>query len=109
MLLSWVLLFFAIILEVAGTTSMKLSVGFTKLVPSLLIFVFYGFSFTLLTFTLRKMEISVAYSVWAGLGTALIAVIGILYFNESLNWIKVFGILLVIAGIVLINNSGVTH
>ena len=63
----WFYLLLAILLEVAGTTSMKLSHGFTRLVPSILIFVFYALSFTALTFALRRLDMSVTYAVWSGL------------------------------------------
>ena len=96
----WLILASAIVLEVAGTASMKLSEGFTKLVPSVLIFVFYAASFVALTFALKKIEVSIAYAVWSGAGTALIALIGILYFNESLTVLKVMSILLIIAGVI---------
>jgi small multidrug resistance pump len=79
----WFFLAGAIALEVAGTTSMKLSEGFTKLLPSVLLFVFYAASFVALTLALMKIEVGVAYAVWSGAGTALIAAIGILYFNET--------------------------
>ncbi|MEL0110650.1 MAG: multidrug efflux SMR transporter [Rickettsiales bacterium] len=90
----------AIGLEVAGTISMKLSDGFSKLVPSILIFVFYAASFAALTFTLKKIEISVAYAVWSGVGTALIATIGILYFKEAATTLKFVSLFLIVAGVV---------
>ena len=102
----WFILAGAIVLEVAGTTSMKLSQGFTRLVPSVLLFVFYAASFVALTFSLKKIEVSVAYAVWSGVGTALIAAIGIVIFRESANPLKFFSILLIIAGVVGLNLSG---
>lgn len=63
----WFILAGAIVLEVAGTTSMKLSQGFTRLGPSVLIFVFYGLSFVALTLALKKVDVGVAYAIWAGL------------------------------------------
>ena len=102
----WFFLAGAILLEVAGTTSMKLSAGFTKLVPSVLLFVFYAASFVALALALKKIEVSVAYAIWAGVGTALIAVIGILYFREAVTALKLISILLVIAGVVGLNLSG---
>lgn len=106
----WLFLTFAIILEVAGTTSMKLSQGFTKIIPSVLIFVFYGASFTFLTFALKKIEVSTAYAVWSGVGTALIAIIGIFYFRESATALKIVSILLIITGVIGLNlSSGVKH
>jgi small multidrug resistance pump len=73
--MAYVYLLFAILLEVCGTTSMKLSQGFTRLLPSVLIFVFYGLSFILLTMVLKRIEVSIAYAIWPGLGTAIIATI----------------------------------
>lgn len=84
---------------------MKLSQGFTKIVPSILIFVFYGLCFTFLTFALKRLEVSVAYSVWAGLGTVLIALIGVIWFQESATLIKLVSIALIIIGIIGINAS----
>jgi small multidrug resistance pump len=101
----WILLVSAIALEVAGTTSMKLSQGFTKLVPSVLLFVFYVASFVALTMALKKIEVSVAYAVWAGVGTALVAAIGIVYFREEITALKLVSLLLIIAGVVGLNLS----
>ena len=99
----WLILAGAIALEVAGTTSMKLSEGFTRLAPSVLIFVFYGLSFVALTLSLKRIELSVAYAVWSGLGTALIALVGIVFFRESLTALKVASLLLIVAGVVGLN------
>jgi len=105
----WVVLAAAIVLEVAGTTSMKLSEGFTRLVPSVLLFVFYGASFVALTFALRKIDVSVAYAVWSGLGTALIATIGILHFREPATFLKLVSIGVIIVGVIGLNLSGARH
>jgi small multidrug resistance pump len=108
-MISWIYLIIAILFEVAGTTSMKLSHGFTKLLPSILIFVFYGASFTALTLCLRHLDVSVAYAVWSGLGTALIAAIGMAYFKEPLTTFKVFSIGLIIVGVICLNMSNARH
>ena len=100
MSLSWLYLFAAILFEVAGTMSMKLSEGFTKLLPSIMIFVFYAIAFTFVTLAIRKIEISVAYTVWSGIGVTLVALIGILYFGEQANAMKLASIGLVIAGVI---------
>ncbi|WP_298919852.1 multidrug efflux SMR transporter [uncultured Nostoc sp.] len=102
---SWIYLIAAILFEVSGTTCMKLSQGFTRILPSILIFVFYGLCFTFLTFALKRLEVSVAYSVWAGLGTILIAIIGIICFRESATFIKLMSIALIIIGVIGINAS----
>ncbi|WP_414519114.1 DMT family transporter [Nostoc sp. PCC 9305] len=105
MLTSWIYLIIAILFEVSGTTCMKLSEGFTKIVPSVLIFVFYGLCFTFLTFALKRLEVSVAYAVWAGLGTILVALIGIIWFRESATFMKLVSISLIIIGVIGINAS----
>ena len=79
---------------------MKLAEGFTKLVPSILVFVFYGLSLAALVFVLKKMEVSIAYAIWASLGTALIAVIGIVWFKETVSVMKIISIALIIIGII---------
>jgi small multidrug resistance pump len=99
----WFYLIAAIILEVSGTTCMKLSQGFTRVLPSVLLFIFYGLSFTCLTLVLKKVDVSIAYAIWSGLGTAIIAGIGILFFQESLSLLKVVSLALVIIGIIGLN------
>ena len=79
---------------------MNLSSNFTKLISSIFIFVFYAASFVALTFAIKKIEISVAFAVWSGVGTALIALIGILYFKEAATMLKIASIFLIIAGVV---------
>ena len=106
---SWLALAAAILLEVSGTVSMKLSEGFTRLLPSILIFVFYSASFALLTLALKKIDVSVAYAIWAGVGTALIAVVGFLYFKEPLSVLKVFSIFLIIVGVIGLNIDSGGH
>jgi len=95
----------AVVLEVSGTSCMKLSQGFARLLPSVLIFVFYGLSFTFLTLVLKKLEVSFVYAIWSGLGTAFIAAIGIVFFRESVNAMKLISLGLVIAGVVGLNLS----
>lgn len=104
--MGWVYLILAILTEVAGTTSMKASEGFTKTVPSVFIFVFYGFSLVLLTFSLKRLDVSVAYAVWSGMGTALIATIGILWFREPMTAMKLISLALIIVGVVGLNLGG---
>ncbi len=105
MLISWIYLITAIIFEVSGTTCMKLSEGFTKIVPSILIFVFYGICFTFLTLALKRLEVSVAYAVWSGLGTTLIATIGVIWFRESFTPVKFLSIALIMIGVIGINSG----
>ena len=96
----WLFLSGAILLEVAGTISMKLSEGFTRPIPSVLIFVFYIISFVALTFAIEKIEVSTAYTIWAGVGTALVVIIGLVYFGEPATAIKFISIILIIIGVI---------
>ena len=102
----WLYLAGAILFEVAGTTSMKLSQGFTRLTPSILLFVFYAISFVSLTFAVKKIDMSVSYAIWSGVGTALIALIGVYYFKESMTPIKVLSMVLIILGVIGLNIEG---
>jgi small multidrug resistance pump len=104
--MSWLYLVLAIVLEVSGTTSMKLSQGFTKLFPTLLMFLLYGLSLSALTLALKRIDVSVAYAVWSGLGTALIATVGVLWLKEPLNTLKVVSLMLIIIGVIGLNLSG---
>ncbi len=98
--MAWLLMIVAIVLEVCGTTSMKLADGFTKTLPSVMIFVFYGASFVALTFALKKIDLSIAYAVWSGVGTAIVATIGVLWFGEAVTTLRVVSLGLVIAGVI---------
>ena len=96
---AWIILAAAILFEVAGTTSMRLSEGFTRLTPSVLIFVFYAVSFALNTLVIRVLGLSVVYAVWSGVGTVLTAAIGITYFKEPATAIKLASIGLIVIGV----------
>ncbi len=98
--MSYLYLAAAILFEICGTTCMKLSEGFTRILPSILIFVFYGISFVSFTIALKKIDVSVAYAIWAGLGVAMISIIGYVGFHEPMSLVKIISIVLVIVGVV---------
>jgi small multidrug resistance pump len=102
---AWAVLSMAILLEVAGTTSMRLSEGFTRLTPSVLIFVFYAVSFALNTVVVRVLGLSVVYAVWSGVGTVLTALIGICYFKEPATAIKMVSIGLIVIGVMGLHSA----
>lgn len=104
--MTYLLLFGAIAAEVIATTSMKFSEGFSKLWPSVLTAVGYVISFYLLAQALKSMSIGSAYAIWSGVGTAVVAVIGLIAFGEALTAAKVAGIALIIAGVVVLNLGG---
>lgn len=105
----WFYLLGAILFEVAGTISMKLSNGFSHVLYSILIFVFYVISFTLLTFAIKKIDLSIAYAVWAGLGTILITLVGIYWFKEGAGTVKLLSIALIIIGVVGLKLTSDAH
>ncbi|GAA3135455.1 multidrug efflux SMR transporter [Streptomyces rectiviolaceus] len=96
----------AIAAEVAGTTAMKYSEGFSRLWPSLITVAGYLIAFTLLAQTLKTLSVGTAYAIWAGTGTAAVAAIGMLFMGESAGLVKISGIALVIAGVVVLNLGG---
>ncbi len=107
--MKWLLLLLAIILEVCGTTSMKLSHGFSRLTPSLFIFGFYGASLVVLNIALKQIPVGVAYAIWSALGIVTISFIGVLYFKEPLPPVKVTSIALIIMGVAGLNLSDIHH
>lgn len=102
---AWGVLAGAIVLEVAGTTCMRLSEGFTRLTPSVLIFVFYAASFGLNTLVIRVLGLSVVYGVWSGVGTVLTALIGVLYFKEPATAMKLVCVGLIVVGVMGLHAS----
>ncbi len=96
----------AIVSEVFGTVNIKLSHGFTRWQPSVIVLLCYAASTYLLSLAVKKMEISVAYAIWCAVGTALIAAIGVVYFKESITPLKMASLCLIVAGVVGLNLSG---
>ena len=105
---AWGLLSVAIFFEICGTICMRLSEGFTRLTPSLLIFVFYAFSFALNTMVVRVLGLSVVYAVWSGVGTVITAAIGVWYFKEPATALKLVSIGLVVIGVLGVQASSTT-
>lgn len=107
--MSYIYLIGAIIFEVFGTICMKLSDGFSNILPSVGIFLFYGISFTSLTIALKEIDVSIAYAIWAGMGIVLITSIGIFWFKEPATAVKMISIVFVIIGVVGLNLSNGGH
>jgi small multidrug resistance pump len=103
---SWIFLYVAIALEVAGTIALKFSKGMTVVLPSALSFILYMASLSSLSFALRQIPVSVAYAIWAGLGSTAVAVIGIFYFKEPTSMFKILSMVMVVIGLVGLNLSG---
>ena len=101
-----ILLTIAILAEVAGTVALKYTNGFTNLGPSALVVAGYGLSFWMLALVLRDLPIGLTYAVWAAVGTALIAAIGIFAFGEPATTMKLLSLALIIAGTIGLNVAG---
>lgn len=106
---SWLLLLAAITAEVGGTTCLKLSDGFSRLGPSIGVVVLYALAFVFLAAVLKSMDVSVAYAIWSGVGTALIAAVGILIFGEPISGLRLVSLGLIVAGVVGLQLSGAIH
>ncbi len=95
----WVLLIFAIAFEVTGQTFLKMSYGLTKFLPAFLAICFMPTSFLIYAFALKKINISMAYAMWSGLGTAAMVIIGGIVFKEHISMMRILFITLIITGI----------
>jgi small multidrug resistance pump len=106
--LAAVLLAVAIAIEVVATALLPRADGFTNPLWSAVVLLGYGTSIWLLTVIVRTMPVSVAYAVWSGAGTALVAVVGYLFLDEPLGWVKVIFLAMIVVGVVGLNAAG-TH
>ncbi len=107
--MSYIYLALAIAFEVAGTTAMKFAEGFSKPLPSVLVFVLYGLSIAALVMTLKYLQLSIVYAIWAGIGTALIVAIAFIWFDEPVTVVKLISIALIVLGVVGLNLAGEPH
>ncbi|WP_436738103.1 DMT family transporter [Streptomyces sp. BBFR102] len=105
--MTWVLLACAILAEVTATISLRLSEGFSRIAPSIIVVVGYLTAFTLLALVLKRgMAIGVAYGIWAAAGVALVALIGAAFLGDSLTPVQYGGLALVAAGVVALEAGG---
>lgn len=102
MLGAWLLVAAAIVLEVGGTSCLKLSHGFQRLGPSIATVCLYVAAFACLGLAVDTLEVGVVYAVWAGTGTALVAAVGTVYFGEIIRWPGWCGIALIVAGVLIV-------
>lgn len=107
----WIFLIVAIVSEVIATSALKSSEGFTRLWPSIIVITGYVSAFYFLSLTLNVIPIGIAYAIWSGVGVALVALISWLYFQQPLDFAAVLGLLLILAGVVVINvfSKSVSH
>jgi small multidrug resistance pump len=103
--MNWTYLFIAIAGEVIGTSALKASEGFTRLLPSAITVIGFAVAFYFLSLTLKVIPIGIAYAVWSGVGIVIISVIGYFYFKQSLDLPALIGITMIVAGVIVINVS----
>ncbi|OPY49015.1 MAG: multidrug efflux protein [Methanosaeta sp. PtaU1.Bin060] len=102
--MQWLFLLIAIIGEVIGTSALKASDGFTKIIPSIIVIIGYGIAFFFLSLTLKEnVHIGIVYAIWSGLGIILISIIGYSFYKQTLDMPAVLGIALIIIGVIIIN------
>ena len=94
----------AIFFEVAGTMLLPASQNFTKLVPTVSLSIFYLSAFYLLTFVVNKLPIAIVYATWSGLGIFTIAIMGYIFFKQTLAWQAIIGLFLIVVGVILVNS-----
>jgi small multidrug resistance pump len=102
----WLLLAGAIASEVAATTALKASSGFTRLLPSAFVLAGYGVSFWLLSLVLKDLPVGIVYAIWSAVGTIGVALLGIALFHETMSPVKALGIALVLGGVALLFSTG---
>jgi len=101
--MSYLYLALAIVSEVIGTSALKASNEFTRLVPSLITLVAFVSAFYFLSLCLRTIPVGIAYAIWSGIGIVLISVIALVLFGQKLDLPALIGMGLIIAGVVVIN------
>ena len=103
MLKTYAFLVGAVLFEVCGTMLLPATKNFTKILPTSALAIFYLAAFYLLTFVVDKLPIAIVYATWSGLGIFTIAILGYIFFKQTLSWQSIFGLFLIVAGITLVN------
>ena len=103
---SFLILLVAVAVEVVGTSALKLTAGFTKPIPIIVVFLAYSTTFALMSLAMKTIPINVVYAVWSGLGTASIAIVGWLFFREALTGWAVLGIAMIVGGVAVLHTWG---
>ena len=101
--MKYLFLTIAIIAEVIATSALKSVEGFTKLGPSAVVFIGYGIAFYFLSLTLKTIPVGIAYAIWSGMGITLVSIIGYFLYKQDLDLPAILGLLLILAGVVVIN------
>ncbi|MDA0680690.1 MAG: multidrug efflux SMR transporter [Proteobacteria bacterium] len=101
--MGYIYLSIAIVAEVIATSALKASEEFTRLGPSIVVVTGYGIAFYFLSFVIKTIPVGIAYAIWSGVGVALISIVGVVLFRQTLDLPGIFGIVLIIAGVSVIN------
>tara|TARA_Y100000816_G_scaffold118336_1_gene83075 strand:+ start:146 stop:463 length:318 start_codon:yes stop_codon:yes gene_type:complete len=101
---TYLILVGAIFCEVAGTMLLPVSQNFTRIIPTTLLAIFYITALFLLTFVVNKLPIAIVYATWSGLGIFTVAILGYLFFNQTLSWLSIIGLFLIVTGVILVNS-----
>tara|TARA_A100001388_G_C28653835_1_gene443331 strand:- start:121 stop:438 length:318 start_codon:yes stop_codon:yes gene_type:complete len=101
---TYLVLVIAIFCEVAGTILLPVSQNFTKIIPTTFLTIFYICALYLLTYVVDKLPIAIVYATWSGLGIFTIAILGYIFFNQTLSWQSVIGLFLIVIGVILVNS-----
>ena len=104
MVKTYIFLIAAIFFEVAGTMLLPISQNFTKIIPTVALSAFYLAAFYLLTFVVNKLPIAIVYATWSGLGIFTIAILGYIFFKQTLAWQAIVGLFLIVVGVILVNS-----
>jgi small multidrug resistance pump len=107
--MAWILLSIAIVAEIAGTLFLKASDGLSKFWPSIGVFIGYVTAFSLLSLSLKKIDVGITYAIWAGVGIIGAAVGGYFFFDQSLSKLSIFGMAIIVVGVVIVNLGGAAH
>ena len=104
MVKTYLILVGAIFCEVAGTMLLPVSQNFTRIIPTTLLAIVYITALFLLTFVVNKLPIAIVYATWSGLGIFTVAILGYLFFNQTLSWLSIIGLFLIVTGVILVNS-----
>ena len=101
---TYLILVGAIFCEVAGTMLLPVSQNFTRIIPTTLLAILYIIALFHLTFVVNKLPIAIVYATWSGLGIFTVAILGYLFFNQTLSWLSIIGLFLIVTGVILVNS-----
>ncbi|MEJ2792445.1 SMR family transporter [Iodobacter sp. LRB] len=99
---AYILLAVAIVAEVIATSALKATEGFSRLMPSMVVFVGYGVAFWMLSLVLKSVPVGVAYAIWSGMGIVLVTIVAMLFYGQKPDWPAIIGLGLIVSGVVVL-------